>query len=662
MNSFFYLKLALQNLKKHAKLVVPYILTGALFVMMFYVILALSTHSDFYGRERGTLLSLGVVVIGVFAVIFLFYTNSFLIRQRRSELGLYNILGMEKKHLARTLFYETVIMGAVSIVSGILCGTLFGQGIFLLLYKMVNELPQMNFEISTLSLKWTVILFGCIYFATTIFNVSQIHLAKPIDLLRSKNEGEKEPKTKWLMALLGLFALGGGYYLAVSITNPIDAMVYFFVAVILVIIGTYLLFTAGSIVFLKMLRKNKKYYYQTSHFVSVSNMIYRMKQNAVGLANICILSTMVLVMVSSTGSLFLGVEDAVYVNAPYEVNMSFSSEDYEITQQVDQRIMQDVQKHNLDKVLRTYNFSCALDFEDGKWHVANGNDSSFKDIYYVYISTDNSVELAENEAAVLFSDGSKIDGFWIGDEYYTAKEGEEFKNADSMFQYNPGFKSLVYIGLKNEKIVNDFVSDLKKYINEEESRYIMKPGYSYGFNGDYDEQELESFQKIHENAVHDVTKSAYENSEYTGSYSYAFTSQKEVRTTLMDFFGSFFFVGLFLSVLFIIATTLTMYYKQISEGHDDVKRYQILQKVGMDHSEVKKSIHAQILIVFFMPLVTAGIHVMFAFNMIYRLFSVFGMCNEAMLATVTGIVFVIFSVFYFIIYQLTAKVYYKIVS
>lgn len=639
-------------------MIIPYLLTATLFSMMFYVILALSLHSEFYGRTRGVMLSLGVIVIGIFAFIFLFYTNSFVIKQRKSELGLYNILGMEKYHISRILIYEILILALISITAGICIGSLFGQGIFLLLVKMVGDLPTMNFEISLDSIKWTYLLFGIIFLCTAFYNVSQIHLSKPIDLLRSKSEGEKEPKTKWIMTILGIACLAGGYYLAVTVKDPIQAIYLFFIAVILVIFGTYFLFTAGSIALLKLMRKNKSYYYKTSHFVSVSNMIYRMKQNAVGLANICILATMVLVMISSTGSLFIGVNDLINREISKDVEASFGSYYLELNQAVDQNVMNYFKDIEMTDFTRNYNFSLALKLEDNTMIPKDEDETDYSDYYYVYFSIQEDLDLKNHEIAVYFDDGTNLDHLTIGSQTYQVKynsDNLENGSLDSMFNYNPGFKGLVYIVMEDEAAIDQ----MSKSIDLSHYGYVNWPQYNYGFNCDLSEEE---FTKLQEDIyqIYQDTTDQFEDLEFR--YGYSVNFQSAYRQELMEFFGSFFFLGIFLSILFMIATTLIMYYKQISEGYDDVKRYEILQKVGMSHEEVKKSIHSQIMIVFFMPLITAGIHLMFSFNMIYQMFMAFGMTNKAMFASVMAIVYVIFSIFYFIIYQLTAKVYYKIVS
>ncbi|KMW27201.1 hypothetical protein HMPREF0977_02500 [Clostridium sp. 1_1_41A1FAA] len=366
MNRFFYFKLAVTNIKKNAKTYVPYIITSILTICMFYIICSLSKNPDLT-KATGTgtmseVLFLGTIVCGIFAVIFLFYTNSFLMKRRKKEFGLYNILGMEKKHISRVVLCETLIISVISLIFGILVGILFDKLMLLVLLSMFSVKIPLGFYISSASLNSTFILFAGIFLLIFLNSIRQIHLAKPIELLQGGTVGEKEPKAKWFIALLGFICLGTGYYIAVTTTNPIAALMLFFVAVILVIIGTYLLFTAGSIVLLKALRKNKNYYYKTKHFISVSGMIYRMKQNAVGLANICVLSTMVLVMLSSTFSLWYGMNDIVDNYYPREFQFTpseFSDKDIKNLKAWINNTLDDFDQKPTDIIeYKSLNFAC----------------------------------------------------------------------------------------------------------------------------------------------------------------------------------------------------------------------------------------------------------------------------------------------------------------
>ncbi|HCX62731.1 MAG TPA: cell division protein FtsX, partial [Clostridiales bacterium] len=326
MNKFFYPKLAVNNIKKNSKTYIPYMLTCIGTIMMFYNICFLVVAKDIeIVQDSGSLrqvMLLGAMVIGIFSLIFLFYTNSFLIKKRKKEFGLFNILGMEKKHISKIIFFETLITSSITLIVGILSGILLSKLIILFLFKILSFNATFGFEISPTAIFASLCLFGSINVINFIFNITQVHLSKPVELLKGGNVGEREPKTKWLLTIVGALCLGTGYYIAVVTESPLAALNLFFVAVMLVIVGTYCLFTAGSIAVLKRLRKNKKYYYKPNHFVSVSGMIYRMKQNAAGLSNICILSTMVIVMISSTISLYTGMEDILKIQYPKDIIIS----------------------------------------------------------------------------------------------------------------------------------------------------------------------------------------------------------------------------------------------------------------------------------------------------------------------------------------------------
>lgn len=327
MNNTLYPKLAVTNLKNNRKTYVPYIFTAVLCVMMFYMIDALSRSESVEEVTMQICLRYAVAVVLIFSLIFLFYTNSFLIKRRKKEIGVYHILGMGKSHISKMMLIEMLITAGVSIVAGIVFGVIFGKLMYLILLKILHSKVSMAFAISLSSVRDTVLLFVVIFSLSFLYNLLQIKLSNPIELLHGGNQGEKEPKTKWFLTLIGVAALGTGYYLAITTEHPLDALSHFFVAVVCVIVGTYALFTAGSIAILKMLKKNKKFYYQPKHFTTISGMIYRMKQNAVGLANICILSTMVLIMVSTTVSLYAGMEDILKARFPQDSSITMQSQD-----------------------------------------------------------------------------------------------------------------------------------------------------------------------------------------------------------------------------------------------------------------------------------------------------------------------------------------------
>lgn len=672
MSRFFYFKLAITNIKKNAKTYVPYIITSILTICMFYIICSLSNNPDLT-KATGTstmseVLFLGTIVCGIFAVIFLFYTNSFLMKRRKKEFGLYNILGMEKKHISRVVLCETLIISVISLFLGLLIGILFDKLMLLLLLSMFSVKIPLGFYISSTSLSTTFVLFAAIFVLIFLNSIRQIHLAKPIELLQGSSVGEKEPKAKCFIALLGFICLGTGYYIAVTTTNPIAALTLFFVAVILVIIGTYLVFTAGSIVLLKTLRKNKNYYYKTKNFISVSGMIYRMKQNAVGLANICVLSTMVLVMLSSTFSLWYGMNDIVDNYYPREFQFSpsgHSSKDIKNLKAWVNNTLDDFNQEPTDILeYTTLNFAC---IDKGDTFVVDKANSTYANtvdnistLSFVTLNDYNkiynsNVKLNDDEVLIC-SNREKYTEPILKIFNYTFKIKDTFENfpTDQYVAANVAKNHVVVVKnidiLKNinklqQKVYGDMASDIK---------------YLYFFNVDTN---TENILKIN-NKFTDEMQAMANYPEGTNKYIYQgkIDCREDSRNNLIALNGGLLFIGVFLGVLFMIATILIMYYKQISEGYDDKERFAIMQKVGISHKEIKKSIHSQVLTVFFLPLIVAGIHIAFAFPFITKILAILNLTNIKLFAIATCGSFLIFAIFYGIVYRITARSYYKIVS
>ncbi|WP_455542640.1 FtsX-like permease family protein [Intestinibacter sp.] len=672
MSKFLYLRLAVTNIKKNAKTYVPYIITSVLTICMFYIICSLAYNPNL-SKACGTnsmsyILALGTWVCGIFTVIFLFYTNSFLMKRRKKEFGLYNILGMEKKHISRVVLCETLIITVISLVLGILVGILFDKLMLLILLSMFTVKIPLGFYISSKSLRFTITLFLIIFVLIFLNSIRQIHLAKPIELLQGGSVGEKEPKAKWFIAVLGIICLGSGYYISVTTTNPIAAVYMFFIAVILVIIGTYLLFTAGSIVLLKALRKNKNYYYKTKNFISLSGMIYRMKQNAVGLANICVLSTMVLVMVSSTFSLWSGMNDVLDSFYPREFAFSPSNHSDKDINELKTWINNNLDKFEQkpkDVVEYTYlNFAC---IKDGDTFIVDRNNGTYSnminDISNLFFMTaddynkmtSSNISLNADEV-IAYSNREQynLPNFKIFDKTFKIKDTlDDFPN--NRYMSSNVATSYCFI-VKDMDIINN-IYKLQKEVYGDNSSNIE---YYYAFNLNTD---AETKIKIYDKFTDDL--------ETMGSYKentdkYVYEGQLECRETskndLIALYGGLYFIGVFLGILFMIATILIMYYKQISEGYDDKDRFEIMQKVGISQSDIKKSIHSQVLTVFFLPLIVAGIHIAFAFPFITKLLAVLNLTNVKLFAMASIGGFLIFSVFYAIVYRITARSYYKIVS
>lgn len=629
--------------------------------MMYYMVSSLSMNPNMMNMIGGDvmqqILSLGIYVITVFAVIFLFYTNSFLIKRRKREFGLFNILGMEKKHLSIVIALESIIVFLVSMVLGIGIGILLDKAFYLLIAKMLNASIALGFYISYQSIVNSIILFLIIFVLMYLFSLIQINLSNPIELLHGDQHGEKEPKTKWLLALIGLICLGTGYYMSVSIQDPVTAFAFFMVAVILVVIGTYMLFTAGSIVILKLLRKNKRYYYKTNHFISVSNMIYRMKQNAVGLGNICILSTMVLVMLSTTISLWVGMNDIIETRFPRDITVSINSVDsnqalYTIDDMNNAIEQAGIQTED-ELVYRTLSVSA---FNQGNTYTFGNENMSLQDIsnvvvlYFITLDDYNrtegtNVSLAPDEVLV-FPSGKQFDHktIDIASNTFKVKGILDSIKADSNYSANLQNSMFVVVDSMDTLFMID---DLQKQAYGDNASYIHT---SYDFN----------LSKSEGMSVKEATDALIAN--YPGDTTYLMVDTQEGNyEDLLSLYASFLFIGIFLSFLFIMATVLIMYYKQITEGYEDKKRFEIMQKVGLDKREVKKTINSQVLTVFFLPLVVAAIHIVFAFPMIEKMLRLLYLDNTNLYIMTTVICFGVFALVYVLIYFLTSKVYYGIV-
>ena len=659
MNRLFYPKLAATNIKKNAKTYVPYILTCIFTVAMFYMIRSLALNEGI-AQMRGaavveSMMDMGSWIVAIFAVIFLFYTNSFLIKRRKKEFGLYNILGMEKKHLSKIVAYETLYVALISLVIGLILGIAFDKVMYLLILKILHADIPLGFYVSWGSVITVLALFGSIFVLMFLNSLRQIHLSNPIELLKAQNIGEKEPKTKWFIALLGLVCLASGYYISISIENPVAALAYFFLAVILVIIGTYLLFTAGSIAVLKLMRKNKTYYYKPNHFIGVSGMIYRMKQNAVGLANICILSTMVLVMVSTTLSMVVGMEDIVETRYPYDITVY----SYDISEDSNEEIMSlvdDTAKQNdielTNEIYYTYlNFSAVQD-KDYFVTDVNANVEVIGNIYNLFFVPLSDYNRITGEDRKL--DDGEVFIYSNRDEF----EYDELKIFDKNYKIVGRLDDFLGNGVLAAHIASSHfivVKDMQEveavFAAQQEAYKENASKMRFCLGVDMDAEKDTKISLF--NQIEDSIKSKNIDG-------YAECRENE-RDSFFSLYGGLFFLGIFLGILFIVATILIIYYKQISEGYDDRERYVIMQNVGMSREEVKKSIHSQILTVFFLPLITAGIHVVFAFPLMDKILSLLNLVNTNLYILCAVGTFIVFAILYAIIYSMTAKNYYRIV-
>lgn len=665
-----YRKLAFTNIKNNGSLYLPYIISGIVTVAMFYIMMFLNNSKGLekiYGSSYLTsIMALGVGIIAVFSYIFIFYTNSFIIKRRKKEIGVYNILGMEKRHIAKVMGIETVTVALIAIIGGIVTGMLFSKLSILLLYKILAVKETVKFEINFSTITNTLIVFGILYALTLIYNMMQIKLANPIELLRGGNVGEKEPKSKWLMAIIAVGCLAVAYYISFTTENPLKVLSLFFVAVLLVIVGTYLLFIAGSIVFLKMLRKNKKFYYNKKHFAAVSGMIYRMKQNAGGLASICILSTMVLVIIASTVSLYIGLEDELKTRYPMEavtyVNYLEVDDNVDSVRDHIRQIIEDEGRTITDEKSYGY-FNMLTKQNDNSLEKTSENDSLGNGTYVNIVTKDalcnledsldekDIPELTDDSVAVYGMKKFNYDSIKILGRKFDVKESKYYKIKKDAY-ISSGFTNEYYIVVNNMDTLTQ-IFDLQKEVYGDRA-FTFRNTIGFDFDGTK-QQKIDCVNKINKYLVSDAKKEIGNGTAYV-------EGRAENEEAVHTLYGGIFFLGIFLGTMFLMVTVMIIFYKQTSEGYDDKDRYEIMEKVGMSNAEVKKSIQSQVRMVFFLPIVTAAIHVAAAFPMLRRLLVMFNLTDTQLMIECMIGTLLVFLAIYYLVFKLTSRTYYKIVG
>lgn len=671
-----YPKLAATNIRNNRQFYLPYLLAGGLSVAMLYLVLAMVYNPGLRemngGQTVAATLSFGGVIVRVFAAIFLFYTNSFIIKRRKKELGVYNILGMEKKHIAKVLSLEMLFTAVVTIAGGLVFGIVFNKLLTMILYRMTGLNASIPFTISTVGCRSVMITFVVIYVAALCYNLMQIKLANPIELLHSGNKGEREPKTKILITLIGVAALGGGYYLALTVGDAVSAITMFFIAVLLVIVGTYCLFTAGSIALLKLLRKNKKYYYQAKHFTTVSGMIYRMKQNAVGLANICILSTMVLVTVSTTVCMYLGIEDILTVRFPKEVIVTTHYAAMPENPETIETALDDSLAASGRGILSKCGYlnmsMTAVRREDGfsVTGIGAGTDYSISDVVVLDIVTKADYEKLTGESIAPLEEGEiaiAAEPFYEGeilefeDRIYTVKESLAYP-ADEEEYLASIANGTAYLIVPDDAEFEGIFETLAQNWNSERVALNINYDMSYEIDGT-SEEKIAAEAAVRDAVAVWESKEAQKSEAYAGCY---IEAREENRAEYWALNGGFLFLGLFLGTMFLMVTVLIIFYKQISEGYEDKERYAIMEKVGMSSVEVKHAIRSQVLTVFFLPIAVAVIHIIMAFPMIKLILDAFSLTNTTLFALCVAGTALVFFLIYLLVFVLTSRSYYKIVG
>ena len=652
--SGFFPRLALVNLVRNGRFYGPYLLSCGMTAAMYYI-LSYLTRSDIVASVRGagylqSLMYLGALVVALFAAVLLLYANSFVMKRRRRELGLYNILGLEKRHIAHLMVWETVYCAAAAILGGLAAGVLLSKLVLLLLLQ-VSRLPvQYGFEVSLPGMANTAALFGILFLLTLVWNLAGLLRSKPVELLHSASAGEREPRTKRLLVVLGAVTLGAGYATALTVADPFTALAYFFLAVVLVMIGTYCLFTAGSIALLKHLRNSPRYYYQPKHFTAVAGLLYRMKQNAVGLANICILSTMVLVTVSTTVSLYAGLEGSLDRMYPHDIDVVQQLEGVSPEQEaaLNEDTLERVQTAAAEagRKVELLQWSTLLDtvgWYTGNTFTLTAQEGVSTEIQILTADdygrlTGRTVALGPGQVLVQAENIDLPATFYIEDlPFHVAGTITDFPRYNNSILIS-GQAAQLSLVVADETVVSAI--NVRDTSDHREFHVQM----------DLDGTEAEKQAFVDPLLAADVNDV------------YSVISRQDNAMDLYTMYGGFLFLGVFLGLLFLLSTVLIIYYKQISEGYEDQRRYQIMQQVGMSPREVRSSIRSQVLLVFFLPLVTAGIHVAAAFPTLCKLLELFNLFDIRLFALCAAGTLLVFCAIYALVYGLTTRTYSRIVG
>ena len=659
--NLFYSKFALNNLVKNKRFILPYILSTIFTIASFYILTSLSLGKNLDKLPQGIsatkqVLGFGVIVIAIFSAIFLFYTYSFLIKRRVREFGLYSVLGMTKKQIARILILETIFIAVITLVFGLAFGLLFDKLMLLVLLKLFTAGVSFGFVITPIAVFLTILLFGGIFFLLLIYTVIKISRLKIVALLKEENNGEREPKARLILAILGLGLTGYGYYLAQTIQNPIKAITMFFIAVLAVIFGTYLIFMAVSITVLKLMKNNKTFYYKPKNFISVSGLLYRMKRNAVGLANICILSTMVLVTMGTTSALYAGSEDAYNTRFPRDIIIN----GYRSTEGKLAEIEKNVKKATQDagvetKDLVSYNMLNVV----GR---LNGTEINYESEFT------GSFDKIKTIVVLELKDYNKV-----SKEQKTLNAGETLLFIDKKGKYEANEITVQGVNLKIKEKLTDFPGALGTaaanimdtyYVVVKDNADVKKIESALKKKLNISDGEGEIFNYVGFN-ISDKSKEAkvienFKQLEKEGNIN--IEGKAENETNFKGFYASFLFIGVFISMIFVVSQVVIMYYKQISEGYEDKGKFGIMRKVGLTDRQIKQSIRSQVLMIFFAPLAIATLHTVVAYPFIEKILKLFLATDNNVFLIALAVTIAVFAVFYLIVYLITSRIYYRIIK
>ena len=673
-----YPKLAWQGIRKNAETYLPYLLMGILMVGVSYIMNYLTRPALMGALSMGgttlMVLQMGKIVISVFSVIFLYYCTSFLIRRRMKEFGLYNILGMGKGNIARVMLWETLLTALLVFAGGLLLGLSLSRLVEMALINLLHADYTVPMELFYPDgVTWVLLLFGGIYVLILLANLLRMRLSNPVALLKSENTGEKPPKANWFFGLIGLLILLSAYYVAAVSQSPLEALIFFFIAVLMVIVATYLLLVSGSVTLCRMLRRNKRYYYQTRHFISVSAMAYRMKRNGAGMATICILCTMVLVILTSTVCLYGGTDSMVDAICPQDINLTIgleardSEENWKRLDAMQQMALDVTEEMGLtpENITSQRALVATGKVQNGDYGIITDADSLKANVLELTVyplsvyeqTTGETVTLADREllyASFKTNEAFSSMSFYGSAPYRMIRAEKELPKRLLSADYRSAWGCLVVFTNDAEA----FHSEITALVGEKSGEAMMMDRLALHFDL-ASEADTDTQEKLVKTLRSEAMKST--GKDFYGMSSLSVDTRALCRMDYLSLFGGLFFLGMVLGPLFSIAAVLIMYYKQICEGYEDAERFAVMRKVGLTDAEIRRSVNSQVLTVFFAPLLMAGLHMMFAMPMIRLILGAFGLHNDSLFYGIGIGCYVVFAVIYALMYLLTSRRYYRIV-
>lgn len=673
-----YPKLAWQGIRKNAEMYLPYLLMGILMVGVSYIMNYLTRPALMGALSMGgttlMVLQMGKIVISVFSVIFLYYCNSFLIRRRMKEFGLYNILGMGKGNIARVMLWETLLTALLVFAGGLLLGLSLSRLVEMALINLLHADYTVPMELFYPDgVTWVLLLFGGIYVLILLANLLRMRLSNPVALLKSENTGEKPPKANWFFGLIGLLILLSAYYVAAVSQSPLEALIFFFIAVLMVIVATYLLLVSGSVTLCRMLRRNKRYYYQTRHFISVSAMAYRMKRNGAGMATICILCTMVLVILTSTVCLYGGTDSMVDAICPQDINLTIGleardgEENWKRLDAMQQMALDVTEEMGLtpENITSQRALVATGKVQNGDYGIITDADSLKANVLELTVyplsvyeqATGETVTLADREllyASFKTNETFSSMSFYGSAPYRMIHAEKELPKRLLSADYRSAWGCLVVFTNDAEA----FRREITALVGEKSGEAMMMDRLALHFDL-ASEADTDTQEKLVKTLRSEAMKLT--GKDFYGMSSLSVDTRSLCRRDYLSLFGGLFFLGMVLGPLFSIAAVLIMYYKQICEGYEDAERFAVMRKVGLTDAEIRRSVNSQVLTVFFAPLLMAGLHMLFAMPMIRLILGAFGLHNDSLFYGIGIGCYVVFAVIYALMYLLTSRRYYRIV-